>query len=354
MNNMITECRYNLPVLATERLLLLPWKMEYTNDMLTIQCQLEDKVFTPMPDIKKATITIKEYINHGREEWAIALKNENGFKIIGQIGLMTRTMYYKEFAFYKEIHWYRIAPEYQGKGYCTEAVKKIMHFAYIALGCDALFIYHWNFNKQSKRVIEKSGFKFKSYTPNPKKNIEPDPDKTRSNYILSKEDYLALHKIFDINEEKNKYYSDFKSEIVQYHKPRGALKKIKGSPYSRDNPIRKIDNISYIKQPGKYLCGQSCVAMLAGVSVDEVVNLIGTEPVNRWRDLEKPLDYYGFSYVPKSIYDSNRPLPDLCIIKCGHGHWAIYYKGIYYDPELGILDECPANARIVHILEIYP
>lgn len=32
--------------------------------------------------------------------------------------------------------------------------------------------------------------------------------------------------------------------------------------------------IKYIKQPTEYLCGQACVAMLANVSVDEVIEVI--------------------------------------------------------------------------------
>ena len=35
--------------------------------------------------------------------------------------------------------------------------------------------------------------------------------------------------------------------------------------------MKKINNI---KQPTDYLCGQSCVAMLAGVTVEEVVSVM--------------------------------------------------------------------------------
>jgi hypothetical protein len=31
----------------------------------------------------------------------------------------------------------------------------------------------------------------------------------------------------------------------------------------------------------------------------------------------------------------------------------IYYKGIYYDPEFCILKECPSQAKIFQIWEIY-
>ena len=41
------------------------------------------------------------------------------------------------------------------------------------------------------------------------------------------------------------------------------------SPYSFENPIRKIDGMKVIIQPEDGLCGQTCVAMLAGVAVVE-------------------------------------------------------------------------------------
>jgi len=131
----------------------------------------------------------------------------------------------------------------------------------------------------------------------------------------------------------------------------------KGSPYSIDNPVRRIDGITYIKEPTGSLCGQSCVAMLACVTVDEVIGVIGTDGGTNKQHLKKALDYYGIHYAPKSAkYDPDIPLPNLCVIRMilpGYGHWGIYYKGKYYDPEFGILDECPAQARIFQVWEIY-
>jgi len=35
-----------------------------------------------------------------------------------------------------------------------------------------------------------------------------------------------------------------------------------------------MNKINYIKQPTEYLCGQACVAMLAEVTVEEVVSVM--------------------------------------------------------------------------------
>ncbi len=98
--------------------------------------------------------------------------------------------------------------------------------------------------------------------------------------------------------------------------------------------------------------------MLTGVPVDEVIKVIGTDKGTNKQDLKKALDYYGIRYASKSTkYDLNIPLPDLCIIRMkppDYGHWGIYYNGVYYDPEFGVLNECPANAKIFQVWEIYP
>ena len=46
------------------------------------------------------------------------------------------------------------------------------------------------------------------------------------------------------------------------------------SPYSFDNPIRKIDSVQVIIQPEDGLCGQTCVAMLAGVTIADVIRVM--------------------------------------------------------------------------------
>jgi len=37
----------------------------------------------------------------------------------------------------------------------------------------------------------------------------------------------------------------------------------------------------------------------------------------------------------------------------GYGYWGVYYKGTYYDPEFGILKECPQNDKIFQVWEIF-
>ena len=45
------------------------------------------------------------------------------------------------------------------------------------------------------------------------------------------------------------------------------------SPYSKENPIRRIRDIQSVTYPKAGYCGQICIAMLTGLSVDEVIDI---------------------------------------------------------------------------------
>ena len=86
------------------------------------------------------------------------------------------------------------------------------------------------------------------------------------------------------------------------------------SPYSKDNPIRIIDSITPIPvTPG--FCGHGCVAMLAGVEINDVITLMGKEHAS-WSKIIEALDYYGISHKQKPVYpkDESYVLPKCCIV----------------------------------------
>ena len=91
---------------------------------------------------------------------------------------------------------------------------------------------------------------------------------------------------------------------------------VKDSPYSSSNPIRKIDHIDCLIQPHDGLCGQACIAMLAGITLDEAINVM----------------HCG---------EENVTLPKCAIIleKMGrYSHYLVTFDGKYYDSNLGVLD----------------
>ena len=61
---------------------------------------------------------------------------------------------------------------------------------------------------------------------------------------------------------------------ILLHVTGSLIKMDQNSPYSFENPIRKIDGIDIIIQQADGLCGQTCVAMLAGVTIADVIRVM--------------------------------------------------------------------------------
>ncbi len=117
------------------------------------------------------------------------------------------------------------------------------------------------------------------------------------------------------------------------------------SPYSFEHPIRKIDHVDVIIQPEDGLCGQSCVAMLAGVTIAEVMSVMDCR---EWQAtmgrVISALNYYGLDHNDIIVYTEGRDavLPKCCIMMEKMGrfcHYLVHYDGKYYDSNLGVLEE---------------
>lgn len=92
--------------------------------------------------------------------FAIVLKSNN--KVIGSLGIEEYGMEDKltEFSNYlgREIG-YVLSKNYWGKGIMPEAVKAVIDYLFKVLNFDFLTCGYYDFNRQSKRVQEKCGFK---------------------------------------------------------------------------------------------------------------------------------------------------------------------------------------------------
>ena len=96
-----------------------------------------------------------------------------------------------------------------------------------------------------------------------------------------------------------------------------------------------MKEIQYIQQPTEYLCGQACVAMIAGVSVDDVIRVMDNDQATGKTDIE---------------------LPPVCILNVllpRYSPWVLYYHGKYYDPEFGLTEELYCKAKIQSYLELF-
>ena len=129
------------------------------------------------------------------------------------------------------------------------------------------------------------------------------------------------------------------------------------SPYSFDNPIRKIDGVNVIIQPEDGLCGQACVAMLAGVTIAEVISVMDCR---EWQAtmgrVISALNYYGLDHNDIIVYTEGRDavLPKCCILMEKMGrfcHYLVHYDGKFYDSNLGVLEEYDMS-KLLGYLEI--
>lgn len=131
----------------------------------------------------------------------------------------------------------------------------------------------------------------------------------------------------------------------------------RNSPYSFENPVRKIDSMNVIIQPEDGLCGQTCVAMLAGVTIAEVITVMDCR---EWQAtmgrIISALNYYGIDHTDIIVYTEGREtvLPKCAILmeKMGRfSHYLVHYDGKFYDPNLGVLEEYDTS-KLLGYLEI--
>lgn len=129
------------------------------------------------------------------------------------------------------------------------------------------------------------------------------------------------------------------------------------SPYSFENPIRRIDHIDVIVQPEDGLCGQACVAMLAGITIAEVISVMDCR---EWQAtmgrVISALNYYGIDHSDVIVYTEGEEttLPKCCIMmeKMGlYCHYLVHYDGIFYDSNLGVITEYDMS-KLLGYLEI--
>ena len=129
------------------------------------------------------------------------------------------------------------------------------------------------------------------------------------------------------------------------------------SPYSVEHPIRKIDGVELVTQPWDGLCGQSCIAMIAGTTLDEACDIM---KCREWQaNMSKmiaTLEYLGIRHADKIVYTLGKSveLPKCTIImeRMGrYSHYLVGYEGKYYDPNLGVIKEFDL-AKMVGYLEI--
>lgn len=107
--------------------------------------------------------------------------------------------------------------------------------------------------------------------------------------------------------------------------------------------------LKYIKEPTDLQCGQAVLAMLCDKSAEDIVNLLQNEKETTLKEMFYVLKKYGISYdnKRKEVF-KKQELPRVAILsletpRCWH--WSLYFDGVFYDPEHGVMKDFPEAKR---------
>ena len=110
-----------------------------------------------------------------------------------------------------------------------------------------------------------------------------------------------------------------------------------------------VESVKHIYEPNPLACGQAVLAMLSGVSVEEIFKLVGTEKETTLKDMKMALKTLEISFKDNRVEVTNKEdLPRVAMLsletpKCWH--WSLYFDGVFYDPEYGVLFDFPPSNR---------
>lgn len=110
-----------------------------------------------------------------------------------------------------------------------------------------------------------------------------------------------------------------------------------------------MKEIIYIHEPTDLQCGQAVLAMVLGMSAEEVCRLLDNYRETTLKEMRSFLMDHGVWVSDVRVQVSEKEeLPPLCMLsletpRCWH--WSLYADGTFYDPEHGVMDDFPESGR---------
>lgn len=175
--------------LETERLLLRPWQETDIGDLFDYARDPDvgpAAGWEPHRSLMESGIILRRFIQGKR---TLAIEEKASGRVVGSIGLEELPVHLgPEYADLRgcEIGYVLAKPRW-GKGYMTEAVRKVIQYCFEDLGLDLLVCGHFVWNGRSANVIRKCGFRYLKLVENETHAGIIEPTKL---YILRAEDYL--------------------------------------------------------------------------------------------------------------------------------------------------------------------
>jgi hypothetical protein len=114
--------------------------------------------------------------------------------------------------------------------------------------------------------------------------------------------------------------------------------------------------ITYVPQPDFSTCDEACLAMVAQIPIEEAISVMkgkkGLGSSHFYRALKK----YKIDYLSWRSVDNIDELPPLCVLGVefpSYVHSVLYYEGVFYDPEFGVLKSYTSEGKITHYMELF-
>lgn len=150
----------HIPTLVTDRLILRPFRLEDAPIVRELAGEWEIAATTINIPHPYEEGMAEEWIARHQEEFdkgegvtfAITLKPDG--RLIGAIGLhINQTHHWAEMGYW-------IGKPYWNRGYCTEAAREVVRYAFEVLGLNRVQARHMRKNPASGRVMQKVGMKY--------------------------------------------------------------------------------------------------------------------------------------------------------------------------------------------------
>lgn len=145
-------------ILETKRLILRPWEESDARQLYQLARDPEIGPRAGWPvhtDVENSRDIICGVLG-APDTWAMVLRETE--LPVGSIGLKKPDEQFEGMVGLQLEIGYWIGRDYWGQGLMPEAVACVLRYGFEALNCAAIWCAHYDFNAQSRRVIEKSGF----------------------------------------------------------------------------------------------------------------------------------------------------------------------------------------------------
>lgn len=177
-------------ILKTPRLTLRPWKetdLQDFYDYASVEGVGQMAGWMPHRNMEESRAVLQSFLQNKK---TFALEYQG--KVIGSLGIEEyNEENYPELDKQKgrEIG-YVLAKDYWGQGLMPEAVRAVTEYLFSEIGLDFILVGHFDWNRQSRRVIEKCGFR---YIKTARYETRYDTVETSVEYILYHPERSADH-----------------------------------------------------------------------------------------------------------------------------------------------------------------